>query len=130
MAAWRYEISLLVRREKTGPLIYQKLIRTKRLTPHKSQLKWLQDCYFSDEERTINRPFALKSHVTSFFMKMKVIWFCLRKTISGSYPKQNKWFGFSNVQHILKMSKFVAGHLTKCDFENYELPLSEHKFCT
>ena len=23
------------------------------------------------------------------FMKMKVIWFCLRKTISGSYPKQN-----------------------------------------
>ena len=24
------------------------------------------------------------------FMKMKVIWFCLRKTITGSYPKQNK----------------------------------------
>ena len=23
-------------------------------------------------------------------MKMKGIWFCLRKTISGSYPKQNK----------------------------------------
>ena len=23
-------------------------------------------------------------------MKMKVIWFCLRKTITGSYPKQNK----------------------------------------
>ena len=23
-------------------------------------------------------------------MKMKVIWLCLRKTISGSYPKQNK----------------------------------------
>ena len=67
MAAWRYEISLLlVRREKTGPLIYQKLIRTKSLTPHKSQLKWLQDCNFSDEEGTINRPFALRSHVTSF----------------------------------------------------------------
>ena len=36
-----------------------------------------------------NRPFALRGHVTSFFMKMKFIWFCLRKTISGSYLKQN-----------------------------------------
>ena len=36
-----------------------------------------------------NRPFALRGHVTSFFMKMKVTWFCLRKTISGSYLKQN-----------------------------------------
>ena len=26
------------------------------------------------------------------------------------------------------MSKFVAGHLTKMGFKNYELPLSEHKF--
>ena len=29
-----------------------------------------------------NRPFALRSHVTSFSMKMKVIWFCVQKTIS------------------------------------------------
>ena len=36
-----------------------------------------------------NTPFALRGHVTSFFMKMKFIWFCLRKTISGSYLKQN-----------------------------------------
>ena len=48
------------------------------------------------------------------FMKMKVIWFCLRKTISGSYFKQNNsdlWF--SNRHHFLEMSKFVAGHVTK-----------------
>ena len=36
-------VNVINRREKTGPLIYQKLIRTKSLTPHKSQLKWLQD---------------------------------------------------------------------------------------
>ena len=36
-----------------------------------------------------NRLFALRGHVTSFFMKMKVIWFFLQKTISGSYLKQN-----------------------------------------
>ena len=59
-------VDVINRREKTGPLIYQKLIRTKSLTPHKSQLKWLQDCNFSDEEGTINRPFALRGHVRSF----------------------------------------------------------------
>ena len=30
-----------------------------------------------------NRPFALRDHVTSFFMKMKVVVY-LQKTISGS----------------------------------------------
>ena len=35
------------------------------------------------------RPFALRGHVTPVFMKMKVIWFFLQKTISGSYVKQN-----------------------------------------
>ena len=35
------------------------------------------------------RPFALRAHVTSFFMEMKNIRFCLRKNISGSYLKQN-----------------------------------------
>ena len=43
-----------------------------------------------------NRPFVLKGHVTTFLWKWK-LWFCLRKTISGSYPKQNNviiviWF--------------------------------------
>ena len=51
-------VNVINRREKTGPLIYQKLIRTKSLTPHKSQLKWLQDCNFSDEEGTINWELA------------------------------------------------------------------------
>ena len=36
-----------------------------------------------------NRPLALRGHVTSFSMKMKVTWFCLQNTISGSCLKQN-----------------------------------------
>ena len=48
----------IVKREKPGPLIYQKLIRAKTLTPHKSQLKWFQDCNFSDEEDTFNWELA------------------------------------------------------------------------
>ena len=50
-------------------------------------------------------------------MKMQVIWFCLRKTISGSYFKQNNsdlWF--SNRHHFLEMIKFAAGHVTKMWF--------------
>ena len=45
------------------------------------------------------------------------MWFCLRKTIIGSYFKQNNsdlWF--SNRHHFLEMSKFVAGHVTKMWF--------------
>ena len=56
-----------------------------------------------------NRPFAIRSHVTSFSMKMKVIWFCVQKTIL-------KWFSFSNPHHFLKMSQFVAGHVSKMWF--------------
>ena len=48
----------IVKREKPGPLIYQKLIRAKSLTPRKSQLKWFQDCNFSDEEDTFNWELA------------------------------------------------------------------------
>ena len=44
----------IVKREKPGPLIYQKLIRAKSLTPRKRQLKWFQDCNYSDEEGTFN----------------------------------------------------------------------------
>ena len=36
---------------------------------------------------SLNRPFPLKGHVASFLWKWK--WFCLQKTISGSYLKQN-----------------------------------------
>ena len=48
----------IVKREKPGPLIYQKLIRAKSLTPRKSQLKWFQDCNYSDEEGTFNWELA------------------------------------------------------------------------
>ena len=36
----------------------------------------------------MNRPFALRG-IWHCFYEMKVIWFCLWKTISGSYLKQN-----------------------------------------
>ena len=45
------------------------------------------------------------------------MWFCLRKTIIGSYFTQNNsdlWF--SNRHHFLEMSKFAAGHVTKMWF--------------
>ena len=43
-----------------------------------------------------NRPFVLKGHLTTVLWKRK-LWFCLRKTISGLYLKQNNviiviWF--------------------------------------
>ena len=49
------------------------------------------------------------------FMKMKVIWFCLQKTISGSYLKQNNSDLVFQIRTIfLKiMSMFVAGHVTR-----------------
>ena len=48
---------------------------------------------------------------------MKVIWFCLQKTISGSYLKQNNSdLVFQTRTILLKMSKFVAGHVTKVWF--------------
>ena len=48
----------IVKREKPGPLIYQKLIRAKSLTPRKSQPNWFQDCKYSDEEGTFNWELA------------------------------------------------------------------------
>ena len=48
----------LKKREKPGPLMYQKLVRAKSLTPRKSQLKWFQDCNYSDEEGTFNWELA------------------------------------------------------------------------
>ena len=38
------------------------------------------------------------------------------KTISGSYLKQKIVIWFFNPHHFLKMSKFVAGHVTKMWF--------------
>ena len=48
----------IVKRGKPGPLIYQKLVRAKSLTPRKSQLKCFQDCNYSDEEGTFNWELA------------------------------------------------------------------------
>ena len=54
---------------------------------------------------------------------MKVTWFCLWKTISGSYLKQNRSdLFFSNPNHFLKISKFVPGHLTKMCSVNFWHP--------
>ena len=56
-------------------------------------------------------------------MKMKVTWFCLWKTISGSYLKQNRSdLFFSNPNHFLKISKFVHGHVTKMCSVNFWHP--------
>ena len=48
----------IVKREKLAPLIYQKLTRANSLTARKSQLKWLQDFNYSDEEGTFNCELA------------------------------------------------------------------------
>ena len=53
----KHEVKKLLRK-KPGSLIYQKLITAKSLTPRKSQLKWFQDCNFSDEEDTFNWELA------------------------------------------------------------------------
>ena len=54
---------------------------------------------------------------------MKVAWFCLWKTISGSYLKQNRSdLFFSNPNHFLKISKFVHGHVTKMCSVNFWHP--------
>ena len=54
---------------------------------------------------------------------MKVTWFCLWKTISGSYLKQNRSdLFFSNPNHFLKISKFVHGHVTKMCSVNFWHP--------
>ena len=52
------------------------------------------------------------------FMKMKFIRFYLRKTINGLCSKQNNSdFFFSSPHHFVKMSKFVAGHVTSLIFK-------------
>ena len=49
------------------------------------------------------------------FMKIKVKWYCLQKTIIGSYLKHSDLvFQTRNIF----LSKFVAGHMTKVWFLN------------
>ena len=51
-------------------------------------------------------------------MKMKFIWFYLRKTISGLCFKQNNSdLVFQTLHYFVKMSKFVAGHITSVIFK-------------
>jgi len=40
----------IIKRQRSGPLIYKKLISTKGLTPSNSQNKWFQDCNLLDEK--------------------------------------------------------------------------------
>ena len=64
-------------------------------------------------------------------MKMKVIWFCRRKTISVSYLKQNNTDLVFQTRTIFL--KWVSSNWSRDQnviFLNYELPLSEHKFST
>ena len=51
-------------------------------------------------------------------MKMKVIWFCLRKkrVVGHNYLKQNNGDLVFQTCTIIKMSKFVVGHVTKMGF--------------
>ena len=59
------------------------------------------------------------------------IWFCLQKTISGSYLKQNNSdLVFQTHTIFLKRVRLYLVTWPKCDLSNYELPLSEQKFCT
>ena len=51
-------------------------------------------------------------------MKIKVIWYCLQKTITGSYLKQNNSDLVFQTCTIIFLSKFVAGHMTKMWFLN------------
>ena len=56
------------------------------------------------------RAICTKRSCDIIFMKITVLWFCLRKTVSGSYLKQNSSNLVSwNPHHFLEMSKFVAG---------------------
>ena len=45
-------------------------------------------------------------------MKIKVIWYCLQKTIIGLYRKQIN----SDLVFQTRTNKFVAGHMTKMWF--------------
>ena len=54
----------------------------------------------------VNRPCDI------IFMKIKVKWYCLQKTIIGSYLKQNNSDLVFQTRTIFS-SKFVAGHMTK-----------------
>jgi len=91
----------------------------KKNNKNKVKMKWSELLiYFSlllhKFEMAGYKPFALRGHMWPHFYEMKVIWFFLRKKISGSYLKQNNSdLVFSNPHYFLKMSNFVAGHVTK-----------------
>ena len=53
--------------------------------------------------------------------------FFQKQLVGHIFFQNNSDLVFQTCTIFLKMSKFVAGHMI---FENYELPLSEHKFCT
>ena len=91
---------------------------------------WRKSDSSVDGEPQGNRPFAPRGHVTSFsFMKIKVIWFCLQKTISGSYLKRtNSDLVFQTRTIFLKWVSSQLIAWPKCDFWNYEWSLSKQEF--
>ena len=111
----------IVKREKLGPLIYQKLIRTKSLTPRKSQLKWLQDCNYSDEEGTFNWELAylMAQRCTK---RTKLIEFQFKQLHSGRIPtnvflfkigrKENDNCTFCNNSSETPIHLFRSCHVT------------------
>ena len=63
-----------------------------------------------------NRPFARRGHVTLFLWKWKLYDFAFEKRLVGHILNKRLMIWFSNPHHFLKMSKFVAGHVTKMWF--------------
>ena len=67
--------------------------------------------------------------ITSRLLQLKVTWFCLRNTISGSSLKQNNSaLVFQTLTIRLKWESPFLVTWPRLDFENYELPLSHTNF--
>ena len=66
----------------------------------------------------VNRPFALRGHVTSFLWKWKLYDFAFQKTISGSHLKQtNSDLVFQTRTISLKWLSSKLVTWPKCDFK-------------
>ena len=130
----------IVKKEKLGPLLYQKLIRAKSLTPRKSQLQWLQDCNFSDEEDTFNWELAYLM-VRRRTKSTKLIEFQFKLLHRPIGRKENDNCTFCNNSSETLIHLFWSYHVTSSFFEkrnrlaskrssvNRQIQLIEH-YCT
>ena len=64
----------------------------------------------------VNRPFALRGHVTSFLWKWKLYDFAFEKRLVGHILNKIIVIWFLNPNHFLKINEFVNGHVTKMWF--------------